>query len=436
MIELGYAPRAPQLALHHAMEGHRWVVAVCHRRMGKTVAAVNHLIMKALECQKERPRFAYIAPTLKQAKLVAWDYLKHYTDPVPEREQRESELMVNLPGGRRVTLFGADNPDAIRGAYFDGVVLDEYGLQPPNLFPEVVRPLLSDRQGWATFLGTPNGRNEFYRVWQRAQQDETGQWAGVMFKASQTGIITAEELVDARAAMTEEQYLQEYECSFEAAVRGSIYGSELDAARQEGRITLVPIDPILPVHTTWDLGMGDATSIWFSQHTKTGEVRLVDYYEASGEGLPHYVSVLQQKGYAYGEHYAPHDIQVRELSSGRSRWEVAQGLGITFKIVPRIARRTGNELEEGIHAARMLLPKCWFDTKKVATGLDALQHYRRDFNARLGEFKATPIHDWSSHAADAFRYLAIWASAPKQEREPVYTRPLPKGVTTSAWMGG
>jgi len=436
MIELGYAPRAPQLALHHAMEGHRWVVAVCHRRMGKTVAAVNHLIMKALECQKERPRFAYIAPTLKQAKLVAWDYLKHYTDPVPEREQRESELMVNLPGGRRVTLFGADNPDAIRGAYFDGVVLDEYGLQPPNLFPEVVRPLLSDRQGWATFLGTPNGRNEFYRVWQRAQQDETGQWAGVMFKASQTGIITAEELVDARAAMTEEQYLQEYECSFEAAVRGSIYGSELDAARQEGRITLVPVDPILPVHTTWDLGMGDATSIWFSQHTKTGEVRLVDYYEASGEGLPHYVSVLQQKGYAYGEHYAPHDIQVRELSSGRSRWEVAQGLGITFKIVPRIARRTGNELEEGIHAARMLLPKCWFDTKKVATGLDALQHYRRDFNARLGEFKATPIHDWSSHAADAFRYLAIWASAPKQEREPVYTRPLPKGVTTSAWMGG
>jgi phage terminase large subunit len=436
MIELGYAPRAPQLALHHAMEGHRWVVAVCHRRMGKTVAAVNHLIMKALECQKERPRFAYIAPTLKQAKLVAWDYLKHYTDPVPEREQRESELMVNLPGGRRVTLFGADNPDAIRGAYFDGVVLDEYGLQPPNLFPEVVRPLLSDRQGWATFLGTPNGRNEFYRVWQRAQQDETGQWAGVMFKASQTGIITAEELVDARAAMTEEQYLQEYECSFEAAVRGSIYGSELDLARQEGRITLVPVDPILPVHTTWDLGMGDATSIWFSQHTKTGEVRLVDYYEASGEGLPHYVSVLQQKGYAYGEHYAPHDIQVRELSSGRSRWEVAQGLGITFKIVPRIARRTGNELEEGIHAARMLLPKCWFDTKKVATGLDALQHYRRDFNARLGEFKATPIHDWSSHAADAFRYLAIWASAPKQEREPVYTRPLPKGFTTSAWMGG
>ena len=418
------------------MEGHRWVVAVCHRRMGKTVAAVNHLIMKALECQKERPRFAYIAPTLKQAKLVAWDYLKHYTDPVPEREQRESELMVNLPGGRRVTLFGADNPDAIRGAYFDGVVLDEYGLQPPNLFPEVVRPLLSDRQGWATFLGTPNGRNEFYRVWQRAQQDETGQWAGVMFKASQTGIITAEELVDARAAMTEEQYLQEYECSFEAAVRGSIYGTELDLARQEGRMTLVPVDPILPVHTTWDLGMGDATSIWFSQHTKTGEVRLVDYYEASGEGLPHYVSVLQQKGYAYGEHYAPHDIQVRELSSGRSRWEVAQGLGITFKIVPRIARRTGNELEEGIHAARMLLPKCWFDTKKVATGLDALQHYRRDFNARLGEFKATPIHDWSSHAADAFRYLAIWASAPKQEREPVYTRPLPKGFTTSAWMGG
>ena len=436
MIELGYFPRPPQLALHQAMEGHRWVVAVCHRRMGKTVAAVNHLILKALECQKERPRFAYIAPTLKQAKLVAWDYLKHYTDPIPEREQRESELMVNLPGGRRVTLFGADNPDAIRGAYFDGIVLDEYGLQPPNLFPEVVRPLLSDRQGWATFLGTPNGRNEFWKVWQRSNQDDTGQWAGVMFKASQTGIISPEELADARAAMTEEQYLQEYECSFEAAVRGSIYGAELEAARQEGRLGLVPVDPVLPVHTTWDLGMGDSTAIWFSQHTKSGEIRVVDYYEASGEGLPHYVSVLQQKGYAYGEHWAPHDIQVRELSSGRSRWEVAQSLGITFKIVPRVAQRLGNELEEGIHAARMLLPKCWFDQKRVAIGLDALQHYRRDYNARLGEFKATPIHDWSSHAADAFRYLAVWASKPKPTREPVFTRPYQKQSSSMGWMGG
>ena len=436
MIELGYRPRAPQLSLHQAMESHRWVVAVCHRRMGKTVAAVNHLILKALECQQERPRFAYIAPTLKQAKLVAWDYLKHYTEPIPEREQRESELMVNLPGGRRVTLFGADNPDAIRGAYFDGVVLDEYGLQPPNLFPEVVRPLLSDRQGWATFLGTPNGRNEFWRVWQRAQQDESGQWAGVMFKASQTGIISPEELADARAAMTEEQYLQEYECSFEAAVRGSIYGAELENARQEGRIGLVPVDPVLPVHTTWDLGMGDATAIWFTQHTKSGEIRVIDYYEASGEGLPHYVQMLQAKGYAYGQHWAPHDIQVRELSSGRSRWEVAQGLGITFQMVPRLAKRTGSEVEEGIHAARMLLPKCWFDTKRVASGLDALQHYRRDFNARLGEFKATPIHDWSSHAADAFRYLAAWASAPKADREPAYGRPYPKVSSVSAWMGG
>jgi hypothetical protein len=257
-----------------------------------------------------------------------------------------------------------------------------------------------------------------------------------MFKASQTGIISPEELADARAAMTEEQYLQEYECSFEAAVRGSIYGAELEAARQEGRLGLVPVDPVLPVHTTWDLGMGDSTAIWFSQHTKSGEIRVVDYYEASGEGLPHYVSVLQQKGYAYGEHWAPHDIQVRELSSGRSRWEVAQSLGITFKIVPRVAQRLGNELEEGIHAARMLLPKCWFDQKRVAIGLDALQHYRRDYNARLGEFKATPIHDWSSHAADAFRYLAVWASKPKPTREPVFTRPYQKQSSSMGWMGG
>ncbi len=434
VIDLGYRPRVPQVALHQALESHRWVVGVCHRRMGKTVAAVAHMTVKATECQKPRPRFAYIGPTLKQARQIAWDYLKALTKSIPQVEQRESELAVNLWNGARVQLFGADNPDALRGLYFDGVVFDEYGLQPGNIFSEVVRPGLSDRQGWALFLGTPNGKNQFYDMAQRAQTDDTGTWAYLCFKASETGIIVSEELADARTMMTEDEYAQEYECSWEAAVKGSIYGKEMDAAQQEGRIGVVPVDPVLPVETTWDLGVGDATAIWFVQRVRGGEVRLVDYYEAQGEGLPHFAQVLQQKGYTYGKHYAPHDIQVRELGSGRSRWEVAKSLGITFEVIPRMHGGIQQDLEEGIHAVRMLLGKCWFDAQRCHAGIEALRHYRRDYNRRLQEYKAVPIHDWSSHAADAFRYLSVWVTdptpkVPKEPRMPLYTSP-------SGWLAG
>lgn len=435
-IELGYSPRPQQKALHQAIETHRWTVAVCHRRMGKTVAALNHLIVAALECQKPRPRFAYVGPTYRQARLVAWDCIKAYTRSIPQVEHRESELVVNLPGERRIQLFGADNPDALRGVYFDGVVLDEYGMQAGNVFTEVIRPALADRQGWAVFLGTPNGRNQFYEVAEAAKADETGNWIFLSFKASETGILGPEELAAAKSVMTKDEFLQEFECSFEAAVKGSIYGAELEAAKTEGRIGVVPYDPILPVDTTWDLGVGDATAIWFTQSLKLGEIRVIDYYEASGEGLPHYAQVLERKPYTYGKHYAPHDIQVRELGSGRSRLEVAAQLGIDFRMVPRVQKGMQSALEEGIHAARMLLPKCWFDEKRCKVGLDALLHYRRDFNSRLGEFKAVPVHDWSSHAADAFRYLAVWHETPKPTKEPAYTRKPTAYAVSTAWMGG
>jgi len=433
VIDLGYRPRPPQVAIHQALETHRWVVAVCHRRLGKTVASVVHLIVKALECDKPRPRLAYIGPTYKQARQIAWDYLKAFTREIPGVEQRESELVVNLPGGRRIQLFGADNPDALRGSYFDGVVFDEYGLQSGNIFTEVVRPALSDRQGWALFLGTCNGKNQFYDIAMKAERDETGTWAYLCYKASDTQILPDAELADARAQMTEDEYAQEYECSWEAAVKGSIYGKEMDAALTEGRVGPVAVDPVLPVDTTWDLGVGDSTAIWFSQRTRSGEVRLVDFYETSGEGLPHFATVLQQKRYTYGKHYAPHDIQVRELGSGRSRWEVAKQLGITFQTIPRLHGGVQNDLEEGIHAARMLLRKCWFDQKRCGPGIEALRHYRRDYNGRLQEFKATPVHDWSSHAADAFRYLAVWSTDPAKA---VVKERTPLRLTEAGWMAG
>ena len=397
VIVIPYAPRPLQLAIHEQIEAHRFGAVVCHRRFGKTVLAVNQLIKAALTCDKERPRLAYIAPTYAQGKAIAWDYLKHYTHVVPGRNVNESELRVTLPGDRQIRIFGADNPDALRGLYFDGAVLDEYGLMKGATWSQVVRPALSDRLGWALFIGTPNGRNAFYEVCKAAKGEG---WFFAEYKASQTGIIAPDELNAAASQMTVDEYAQEWECSFDASVRGAVYAKELAAARADGRVRPVPYDPMLPVHTAWDLGVGDATAIWFCQQIGA-ELRVIDYYEASGEGLQYYANVLDRRGYKYGRHLVPHDAQVRELGSGKSRIESAAALGIRFELVPVM------RLEDGINAARMVFPRCYFDETKCQPGLDALQNYRWDFNQRLDEFKPSPVHDWASHAADAFRYLAI-----------------------------
>lgn len=395
------------------MESHRWGAVVCHRRFGKTVGAINHLQRAAMRDTKARPRYAYLGPTYTQAKSTAWDYLKHFAAPVLDHAVNESELRIDYAqNDAQVRLFGADNPESLRGHYFDGVVLDEYGLMRPNVFSEVIRPALSDRGGWALFMGTPNGKNQFYEVMQQAR--ESDDWFAATYKASETGILNKVELADARKTMTADEYDQEYECSFEASVKGAVYARELIQARQDGRVTRVPYDPSMTVDTDWDLGIGDATAIWFSQSLYTGEVRLIDYYEQSGRGLDHYRQVLNDKGYTYGEHWAPHDIQVREMGTGHSRLEAAQQLGIHFRVSPQVPH-----LEDGIHAARLLLPRCWFDAEKCRQGLEALQNYKWDYNTRIHEFKPVPVHDWASHGADAFRgrayrYYATRKSPEKQ----------------------
>ena len=237
------------------------------------------------------------------------------------------------------------------------------------------------------------------------------------YKASETGLLDSQYLAQARQVMTADEYAQEFECSWEAAVKGAIYAKEMEAARTAGRITSVPYDPALPVDTDWDLGIGDAMAVWFSQSTRGGEVRLIDYLEASGEGFPWYARALSEKGYVYGKHWAPHDIQVRELSSGRSRLEVAFSQGIRFEVTPRLQNTVSGEVEEGIHAARMLFPRCWFDAVKCKEGLEALMHYRRDYNEKLSEFKATPVHDWASHGADAFRGLSVRHQIPVEKKK-------------------
>jgi len=405
-----YAPRPLQGVLHRALEDHRWAVAVCHRRFGKTVLAINHLIKRALLCPHDRPRFAYLAPFRNQAKDIAWAYLKHYARPVLADSPNESELRVDLLNGATVRIYGADNEDALRGIYLDGVVLDEYGQMSPTVWGEVLRPLLSDREGWAFFIGTPNGRNQFYELihgtseWIGAKADPD--WFFAEYKASQTGVLPAAELDDARRTMTGDQYQQEYECSFEASVKGAVYAREMQAALESGRITRVAFEPLLPVDTSWDLGIDDATAIWFSQSAPGGEVRLLGYYEATGYGLPHYVGLLKREqdkhGFVYGDHFLPHDVEITELGTGVSRLETLRSLGLTnVVVVPRVGLIT-----DGLNATRMLLPKCWFNESACARGIDALRNYRWKPETTHPTSDTKPVHDWASHGADALRTLA------------------------------
>ena len=397
-IVIPYAPRPLQRELHDKMDTKRWGVVVCHRRFGKTVWAINHILRDAILSKKPNPRYAYIAPTYRQAKNVAWDYLKQFAGAIPGVKFHETELRCDLPTGARISLLGAENPDSLRGIYLDGCALDEVAQMPDSVFPEIIRPALSDRKGWAVFIGTPKGHNAFYEIYEQASANPD--WLCVVNRASETGVLDEEELSAARQTMTDDQYQQEFECSWNANVPGAIYGKELEAAQLAGRITDVPYDPSKRVDTWWDLGVGDSTAIWFTQ-TVGRSVHVIDFYEARGEGLPHYCEVLNKRRYLYGTHNAPHDIEVRELGSGKSRKEVAWDLGLNFRVVPRLP------LEDGLHAAQMLIPRLWFDRDKTSVGLEALRQYHRAYNERTRSFRASPVHDWTSHAADAFRTFAV-----------------------------
>jgi phage terminase large subunit len=362
---------------------------------------VHDLQRGALRCELERPRFAYLAPFLGQAKRVAWDYMRAAVAPLREigATVHEGELRVDYPNAGQVRLFGADNPDALRGIYLDGVVLDEYADMDPRIWSEIIRPALADRQGWAVFIGTPKGRNAFHAQWKRAQSDPA--WFAMMLKASETGLIPAHELALAAQDLSEEQYAQEFECSFEAAIVGAYYGKLMSQADADKRISGVPYDPAALVWTAWDLGIRDATAIWFAQVVGR-EIRIIDYYEASGVDLGHYARELRNKPYAYAGHIVPHDAKAKELGTGKSRLEVLAGLGLKGITVAPMHR-----VEDGINAVRVVIPRCWFDAKKCERGIEALKLYHAEQDEKLGILKPHPVHDWTSHGADAFRYLAM-----------------------------
>ena len=396
VIEIAYKPREQQLAIHELMDSKRFGVVVAHRRMGKTVSAINHLIKDALLNQKEAPRYAYIAPTYGQAKRVAWDYLVKYAEPLGGTSNI-SELRVDF-WGRRIQLFGSDNPETLRGQYFDGVILDEIGDQNPKIWTDIVRPALADRKGWCLFIGTPKGHNHFKELRDRAEKEDG--WGLLEFKASETGVVDDVELKAAKNEMGEDKYRQEFECSFDAAVEGSYYGTILNDLEEKKHMQEIPREELSRTFTAWDLGMGDSTSIWVAQLVGT-EVRLLDYYENHGVGLDHYVKWIKDNDYIKAEHILPHDVRVRELGTGKSRLEMLEEAGLEVKIAPRMG------LDDGIQAVRRLLPRCWFNVPKVQTGLNCLRNYRRDYDEKRKIFYERPLHDWSSHGSDSFRYLAL-----------------------------
>lgn len=401
-VVIPYTPR-PQFEPYHDRT-ERFAKIVAHRRFGKTVGCINDKIKQAIVNTRQfpPPRYSYIAPTFTQAKDVAWGYVKHFCSAIPGIKTSESELFVEFPhNGARFKLYGADNYDRMRGTYNDDVTIDEPAQMDPRAWPEVIRPTLADFNGGATFIGTPKGRDWFYKIDRLENGDLAPDWFRLILKASETGIIPPSELESIAAGLTPEQYAQEFECSFEAAVIGAYYGRLMAAAEQDKRICPVPYEPTAQVYTAWDLGIRDSTAIWFAQMVGR-EVRIIDYYEASGVDLGHYVRELRSKPYIYADHIVPHDAQAKELGTGKSRLEVLESLGLKNIQVAAMHR-----VEDGINAVRTLIPRCYFDQNKCSRGIDALKLYRSEYDDKLQTLKPRPVHDWTSHAADAFRYLAM-----------------------------
>jgi hypothetical protein len=414
-IIIPYKPREPQLQIHQAMEKDRFVVAVAHRRMGKTVAALNELIRSAMNNEQQNPRYAYIAPTYSQAKRVAWDYLTYFARPL-DAKANIAELRVDF-FDRRIQLYGSDNPDSLRGQYFDGVVLDEIGDQNPKIWNEIIRPALADRKGWCLFIGTPKGNNHFKELFDRAGQEEG--WSALQFKASETKLLDEKELWAAKKEMGDDKYNQEFECSFNAAVEGSYYGKLLNDLEEKGRMCPIDRDDLCRTYVAWDLGMGDSTAMWVAQVTGQ-EIRIMDYVENHGQGLDWYVGWLKDNKWHQAEQLLPHDVEVRELGTGKSRLEVLREAGLDVRVLPRLS------VEDGIQAVRRMIPKCWFNMPQVKQGLDCLRNYRREYDEKRNVFYDKPMHDWASHGSDAFRYLALG-----MEQESTWSQPI---TVKTSWI--
>jgi phage terminase large subunit len=409
-IVIPYTPRVQFEAYHERVE--RFAKIVAHRRFGKTVGCINDKIRRALtiDCSNRAgrpPRLGYIAPTYSQAKDVAWSYLKYYSSPIPGLKMSESELWVEYPNGARIRLYGADNYDRMRGLYFDEVTIDEPAQQDPRAWPEVIRPTLTDFNGRATFIGTPAGKDWFYKIDLNENGSKADGFFRLTLKASDTGIIPEAELASLRSGLSEDAYNQEFECSFDAAIKGAYYASMLEKAQNEGRIGRVAADPLLPIRAFHDIGgagaQADAYTIWIVQWVGQ-EIRVLDCYASVGQVLAHHVNWMRSKGYGNAIIYLPHDGVNANNVTGKTyaqHWEDAG-----FNVEPPVANQGKGAASMRVEAARRLGAKMWWNETTTTAGREALVHYHEKWdekrNVGLG-----PDHDWSSHYADSFGLMAV-----------------------------
>lgn len=371
---------------------------------------MNHLQRDCIRTKESQ--FAFIAPTYKQAKRIAWDMAKKMARDIPGVQFNESDLIIKYPNGSRLFLAGSDNPDSLRGIALWGVGFDEYPQQPSNIFSEIISKCLADHLGYAIFFGTPKGKNEFHRIYQNALNNQ--EWT-VVFKNIDDTLReeSGETIENLRVAladdrrlveqglMTEDEFQQEWYCSFEASIKGAYYAKEIHKAREEGRIKQVPYDTALKVHTVWDLGVGKNLAVGFYQGT-LNERRMIDYWEGEPtDGIQQAAIMLQNKGYLYGKHFAPHDIGAKEITTGKTRLDTARDFGIIFDVVPSVS------VESGIEKGRLFWSKLWVDENKCSKWMDAISQYRQEWDDKKGCFIEKPVHDWTSHPGDVHRYAAV-----------------------------
>lgn len=400
IIKSPYVPRPHQQEMRTKMK--RFNVFVMHRRAGKTFFCVNTIGEKLLTCDLKNPQAAYIAPEKSQAKRITWKYFKDCLGFIPGIRFFETELKVEfpVPNGSTATIYieGAEEIDRLRGLYFDMVVLDEVAQMPRNIWSEVLLPALSDRKGEAIFIGTPQGRNFFYELYERGLSGKDN-WFSMILPVSKSGVFTEEEANSFRDEMGQELYNQEYECDFNATFSGSFFGKQIVQMRQEGRIGYFPYDNRFPVVTAWDLGTADKTVIWFAQYIN-GNIYIVDYFEDADQTTDHYINILKRKGYSYSYCILPHDAKQR-WGSRLTRVGEISAAGFHTYVLGRVA------VIEGINAGRAIFPKCYFNKNTTEMGLNSLFTYKAKSNPTFGVQKTEEVHDEHSHAGAAWRYLAL-----------------------------
>lgn len=407
-IPYRYEPRRYQLPLLKAIDnGVKRAVVVWHRRSGKDKTCINIVAKKMLE---RVGVYYYVFPTYNQGRKILWDgmdrdgrrFLDHFPPEIVDGKPNDTEMKLRLKNGSMFQVIGSDRVDSIVGTNPVGVVFSEYSLQDPQAWG-FIRPILAENDGWAVFVFTPRGENHGYELYELAKNSPD--WFCQLVKASESGVIQPSILEQEKREIerlygNDALYQQEYECNFTVPIAGAYYAELIMRAYSEGRVGAVPHEPRYAVDTWWDLGINDRMAIWFTQ-TFGNELRVIDYYENSGQGLPHYIGVLQDRGYVYGNHTAPHDIEVRELTNGKSRRDTAAGLGISFQVAPKLP------IPDGIDAVRNVFGRCWFDAKKCAQGINALKNYRKQYDDKRKTYLNNPYHDWTSNGADAFRTMAV-----------------------------